>query len=246
MTNAGIASMIIACRRVERRRRHGSGRHGCAAAARNSPTSRWKTGWPGWIAIFRSIAIRAGSAWLFYYLYGIERTGRMTARRFIGQHDWYREGAKMLVHEQLLTGAWPEARGRVRSADLDEFCPAVSGQGAAAGRRGPLKHGPRTIGIGIAVRCSTWSATSNKSWHRDLTYQVIDPAQGHGRRSAGNAGPVHQRPRRCRNSPSRRSKRPAAVRRSGRIHVCRAMLRRAATSISGFRQLMKEIFPEPD
>ena len=38
--------------------------------------------------------------WLYYYLYGLERVGRFTARRFIGDHDWFREGAEMLVAAQ--------------------------------------------------------------------------------------------------------------------------------------------------
>ena len=37
------------------------------------------------------------NAWHYYYLYGLERAGRMTGRRFIGNHDWYREGADHLV-----------------------------------------------------------------------------------------------------------------------------------------------------
>ena len=44
---------------------------------------------------------------LLYYLYGLERTGRMTAQRFIGDHDWYREGCDMLVRAQdNLSGVW--------------------------------------------------------------------------------------------------------------------------------------------
>jgi hypothetical protein len=46
----------------------------------------------------------SGETWLFYYLYGLERVGRFTGRRFIGEHDWYLEGAKMLVGEQELSG----------------------------------------------------------------------------------------------------------------------------------------------
>jgi hypothetical protein len=45
--------------------------------------------------------------WLSYYLYSLERAGRLTARRFIGTHDWFREGAHMLVNRQRLNGAWP-------------------------------------------------------------------------------------------------------------------------------------------
>ena len=35
--------------------------------------------------------------WHYYYLYGLERAGRLTARRKIGEYDWYREGANYLV-----------------------------------------------------------------------------------------------------------------------------------------------------
>ena len=42
----------------------------------------------------------AGSTWHYYYLYGLERVGRLTARRLIGEHDWYREGAAELIKLQ--------------------------------------------------------------------------------------------------------------------------------------------------
>ncbi len=46
--------------------------------------------------------------WHFYFLYGLERIGRMTNRRFIGDHDWYREGAAFLCspNVQNLNGSW--------------------------------------------------------------------------------------------------------------------------------------------
>ena len=51
-----------------------------------------------------------GQQWKLYYLYGLERAGRLGGLRFFGEHDWYREGAEELVHEQdqlsrLLAGA---------------------------------------------------------------------------------------------------------------------------------------------
>ncbi len=53
----------------------------------------------------------AGQTWLYYYLYGLERVGRFTARRFIGEHDWYREGASMFVRTQDgLTGSFRGGR----------------------------------------------------------------------------------------------------------------------------------------
>lgn len=45
--------------------------------------------------------------YLYYYLYALERVGRMTNRRFIGSHDWYREGAdKLLKLRSMVTGGW--------------------------------------------------------------------------------------------------------------------------------------------
>ena len=52
-----------------------------------------------------------GQTWLYYYLYGLERVGRFTARRFIGDADWYLEGARMFVATQDgLTGAFRGGR----------------------------------------------------------------------------------------------------------------------------------------
>ncbi len=51
--------------------------------------------------------LNLGRSGLFYYLYGVERVGRLTGRRFLGKHDWYREGAEMLVRQQdKLSGFW--------------------------------------------------------------------------------------------------------------------------------------------
>ena len=37
-----------------------------------------------------------GQQWKFYYLYGLERAGRLAGVRFFGQNDWYRLGAEEL------------------------------------------------------------------------------------------------------------------------------------------------------
>ena len=52
-----------------------------------------------------------GQTWHYYYLYGLERVGRFTARRYIGQADWYLEGAKMFVNTQdAFSGAFRGGR----------------------------------------------------------------------------------------------------------------------------------------
>ncbi|MBN2217494.1 MAG: DUF4159 domain-containing protein [Pirellulales bacterium] len=99
MTCAGIASMVIiedatgqtdaavvdgkirCCR--GHRDEDGSIERGMAWLARNFSVARN----PG----------ASGGQWGLYYLYAVERVGRMTAQRFIGRHDWYREGADYLL-----------------------------------------------------------------------------------------------------------------------------------------------------
>ena len=39
-------------------------------------------------------------------LYGIERAGRLTGRRFFGDKDWYRVGCEYLVAAQNRDGSW--------------------------------------------------------------------------------------------------------------------------------------------
>jgi len=46
-----------------------------------------------------------GRSWLYYYLYGMERVGMISGRRGFGAHDWYREGAAMLVATER-RGVW--------------------------------------------------------------------------------------------------------------------------------------------
>ena len=48
-----------------------------------------------------------GGGNVLYYLYGLERAGRLSGRRFFGAHDWYREGAEFLIKNQLpRDGSW--------------------------------------------------------------------------------------------------------------------------------------------
>jgi hypothetical protein len=118
------------------------------------------------------------TSWLLYYLYGVERTGRMSARRFIGQHDWYREGADMLVRNQdNLSGFW-------KGVSTQEANPHIGTAFAllflAKGRRpvlvAKLKHGPFDDWNHHRNDLANLTTYVEKKWERDLTWQVIDPA----------------------------------------------------------------------
>ena len=60
-------------------------------------------------------SIRRGMAWLAkhggsnrdgYYLYGIERTGVASGRKYIGGRDWFREGAESILKAQQANGSF--------------------------------------------------------------------------------------------------------------------------------------------
>jgi hypothetical protein len=50
--------------------------------------------------------------WLYYWLYSVERVGRIIDNDFIGAHEWYPEGAAWLVHGQKPTGLWAGTYGQ--------------------------------------------------------------------------------------------------------------------------------------
>jgi len=101
MTCAGIASVWITTEHTERpdARLAGGGVSCCGGGSSPKPLEdglRW---------LGRNFSVTenpstGSQTWLFYYLYGLERVGRFTARRFIGTHDWYLEGSEMFVNAQ--------------------------------------------------------------------------------------------------------------------------------------------------
>ncbi len=48
----------------------------------------------------------SANGWLYYYLYAVERTGMLYDTTFIGNRDWYLEGARVLLNAQKPDGSW--------------------------------------------------------------------------------------------------------------------------------------------
>jgi hypothetical protein len=46
---------------------------------------------------------------LYYYLYALERAGMLYDSPFIGRHDWYLEGARVILDAQKPDGSWAES-----------------------------------------------------------------------------------------------------------------------------------------
>jgi hypothetical protein len=69
-----------------------------------------------WLSRHFSVRSNPGAGnWKLYYLYGLERAGRFSGRRFFNDHDWYREGADFLV-----AGQNPRTGGWVSDSERDE------------------------------------------------------------------------------------------------------------------------------
>ncbi len=128
--------------------------------------------------------LRAGGSpnWLLYYLYGLERVGRMSGQRFIGDHDWYREGCeKLLKHQKdTLNHSWV-------GDGIIENDPLVATPLAllflSKGRRpvviAKVKHQPDAIGGSLDWNHHTRAIQNltmriEKDWRRDLSWQTID------------------------------------------------------------------------
>ena len=52
----------------------------------------------------------SSNGYTLYYLYALERVGRLTGQRFIGTHDWYREGAEFLLQTQNVGGSFQDGQ----------------------------------------------------------------------------------------------------------------------------------------
>ncbi len=180
MTCAGIASLVIASGKLgQGDARVVAGQVQCCGEQEENAAVERALAWLGRnFSVERNpgLGLRGASqTWLYYYLYGVERVGRMTARRFIGQHDWYREGAAKFVREQNpLTGSW-------KGANLEnqpEIATSMALLFLSKGRRpvvvAKLKHGSgddwNNHGRGLA----NLTAYTERQWNKDLTWQVID------------------------------------------------------------------------
>jgi hypothetical protein len=62
----------------------------------------------GWLDVKFSVTENpnSGESWLYYYLYGMERVGRILDTEYIGDNEWYPFGAKMLLSRQESDGSW--------------------------------------------------------------------------------------------------------------------------------------------
>ena len=111
--------------------------------------------------------------WYHYYMYGMERVGRMGGRRFIGDHDWYREGAEVLVDSQdQLRGSW---MGTSRNPEIET---AMAVLFLSKGRRpvvvSKLQHSMSDNWNKHRSDLANLTPYVEKLWKQELTWQSIN------------------------------------------------------------------------
>lgn len=130
-----------------------------------------------WLTRHYSVSINPGlgGTSFLYYLYGMERVGRLTNRRLIGDHDWYREGAQTLVQKRnSLTGSWIGAG----PGETDELIgTSLALLFLSKGRRpvlvAKLMHEPLHDWDHHRKDVDNLVRYCEKRWERELTWQVM-------------------------------------------------------------------------
>jgi hypothetical protein len=189
--------------------------------------------------------INNGQSWLYYYLYGLERAGRLSGRRFFGNNDWYREGATFLVGTQdRLQGFWV---GRSNEQDpllTTSFSLLFLSKGRAPVLVNKLRHGPGTDWNNDHDDITNLVGVVSRDWKHLLTWQVVDP-------NVASVEDMLQAPIGYFNghespffSPEGKARLRDFVEQGGVIFAEACCSRREFDR--GFRALMKEVFPEPE
>jgi hypothetical protein len=176
MACAGISSLVVAGLRVVEGREsiaRESIEH-CGAIAVD-PSLRRGLDWLG--AHFR-VDENPGldQSWKYYYLYGLERVGRMTGMRFIGGHDWYREGARELVGLQdKIRGTWAGVGVERDSLVATSFALLFLAKGRSPVLINKIRHDPRGDWNNDLDDVRNLTASVSRDWKHMLTWQIVDP-----------------------------------------------------------------------
>ncbi|MDR0390961.1 MAG: DUF4159 domain-containing protein [Planctomycetaceae bacterium] len=174
MTCAGLASLIITSGVLEKGAAAVEGEKiFCFKQQDKMAADKLRLGFK-WIADHFSVSKNPGfeGTYLYYYLYALERVGRMTNQRFIGNHDWYREGTdKLLTLRDKVDGSW-------REGTLIDSQTALALLFLSKGRR-PVLLSKMQYG-----NDESWNIHPNdannitfhaeRRWSMDLTWQIVD------------------------------------------------------------------------
>jgi hypothetical protein len=251
MTCAGIASMVITTDKVRQSdaKVDGDRIQCCLGADADNDATEQGLNWLG-----RNFSVSGNpgqrATWLLYYLYGVERVGRLTTRRFIGGHDWYREGSDWLVGNQdRLSGFWRGVAGEDNPVIGTSLALLFLSKGRRPVLLAKLKHPPGNDWNQHRSDVDNLTRFVESHWQMDLTWQVIDL-------DAASVDDLLQSPvlYLCGNFSLLPK---AAAQQQQLARKLRDYLDRGGFLFAegycggtdfdrGFRELMKQVFPEPE
>lgn len=176
MTTAGISSMIITgLRRLQSREiLVGDVINNCGEGGVNPGLQRALD----WMASnFRvDQNLGRGDTWKYYYLYGMERAGRLSGQRFFGSHDWYYEGAEELVALQdRLTGSWDGGPGESNPLLTTSFAVLFLAKGRAPVLINKLRHGEGDNWDSHREGVRHVVDAVSRDWQFLMTHQAVNP-----------------------------------------------------------------------
>jgi len=179
MTCAGISGLVITGQRLfhDQEVLEGEVIRGCGSGAM---VDRSLLRGLNWITARFTVSGNPGSflyrQWKHYYLYGMERVGRFTGQRYLGGHDWYREGAQELVATQhLLHGYWVGVAVERQEIIATSLALLFLATGRAPVLINKLRHGPDNDWNNDAHDVRNLVAMVSNDWKHLLTWQVVDP-----------------------------------------------------------------------
>jgi hypothetical protein len=176
MTCAGIGSLVIATDMIRQTDARVDGDRIMCCGKAESEVDAIERGLQ-WLGKNFAIAHNPGGSagFLLYYLYGVERVGRLTAQRFIGGRDWYREGADFLIRSKTgLSGSW---KGAGPPENDERIATGLALLFLSKGRRPILLSKLKHNGDDWNQHRSdvhNLARYVESRWKLDLTWQVVD------------------------------------------------------------------------
>ncbi|MDX2038743.1 MAG: DUF4159 domain-containing protein [Isosphaeraceae bacterium] len=177
MTCAGISSLVITgARRMQSRERLvGDEIHDCGSEGADVELAR-AIDWMGSLFSVR-VNPRHEGMYKLYYLYGLERAGRLAGIRWFGRHDWYREGAEELVRTQdPVRGSWQGDGGEHDPVLATSFALLFLAKGRTPVLINEFRHGPGRDWNNDPDDVANLAAAVSRDWKSLVTWQTVDPA----------------------------------------------------------------------
>jgi len=128
-----------------------------------------------WLARNFSVSQNPNSGnYLFYYLYALERVGRMTNQRFVGRHDWYRTGTDKILNLQAQPdgGKWLGSGGQVISDTA--FALLFLSKGRRPVLMSKIQFGNDNAWNVHPNDVNNLTLFVESQWKQDMTWQIID------------------------------------------------------------------------